>query len=66
MKPSNGTQKAPNEVWERFAEADPYTYILTDLKSADPRKFWESGERTVEGELLPLIRERVIRRQICL
>ena len=45
-------------------EADPYTYILTDLKSPDPKKFWESGERTVQVELLPLIRERAIRRRI--
>jgi len=51
-------------VWEKFAEADPYTYILTDLKSPDPKKFWESGERTVQAEFLPLIRERAIRRQI--
>jgi SAM-dependent methyltransferase len=64
MKPSYGTQQARNEVWEKFAEADPYTYILTDLKSPDPKKFWESGERTVQAELLPLIRERAIRRQI--
>ena len=64
MKPRHRTQQAPNEVWERFAEADPYTYILTDLKSPDPKKFWESGERTVEEELLPMIRERAIRRRI--
>jgi SAM-dependent methyltransferase len=64
MKPSYRTQQAPSEVWEKFAEADPYTYILTDLKSADPKKFWESGERTVQVELLPLIRERDTRRKI--
>jgi len=64
MKPRHRTPQAPNEVWERFAEADPYTYILTDLKSPDPKKFWESGERTVEEELLPMIRERSIRRRI--
>jgi SAM-dependent methyltransferase len=52
------------QAWDRFAEADPYTYILTDLKSADPKKFWESGERTVQAELLPLIRERAIRRRV--
>ena len=64
MKPIHTTQQAPNDIWERFAEADPYTYILTDLKNPDPKKFWESGERTVKEELLPLIRERGIRRQI--
>jgi SAM-dependent methyltransferase len=64
IKLSHRTQQGPNELWERFAEADPYTYILTDLKSADPKKFWESGERTVQAELLPLIRERAIRRRI--
>jgi SAM-dependent methyltransferase len=64
MKLSHRTQRGPNELWERFAEADPYRYILTDLKSADPKKFWESGERTVQAELLPLIRERAIRRRI--
>lgn len=52
------------QAWDRFAEADPYTYILTDLKDADPKKFWESGERTVQGELLPLIRERAVRMRI--
>jgi SAM-dependent methyltransferase len=64
MKPIYRTQQAPNDIWEKFAEADPYTYILTDLKRGDPGKFWESGERTVKEELLPLIRERGIRRQI--
>jgi cyclopropane fatty-acyl-phospholipid synthase-like methyltransferase len=64
MKPIYRTQQAPNDIWEKFAEADPYTYILTDLKNPDPKKFWESGERTVKEELLPLIRERGIRRQI--
>ena len=52
------------QAWDRFAEADPYTYILTDLKSPDPKKFWESGEHTVQAELLPVIRERAIRRRI--
>jgi hypothetical protein len=56
MKPRHRTQQAPNEVWERFAEADPYTYILTDLKNPDPKKLGESGDRTVEEELLPMIR----------
>ena len=63
MKPIYRSQQAP-EVWEKFAEADPYTYILTDLKRSDPREFWESGERTVKEELLPFIRKHGIRRQI--
>jgi SAM-dependent methyltransferase len=64
MKPIHRTQQAANDIWERFAEADPYTYILTDLKDPDPKKFWESGERTVKEELLPLIQKHGIRRQI--
>jgi SAM-dependent methyltransferase len=41
--------------WEKFAQDDPYTYILTSLKSDDPAEFWQSGQRTVKQELLPLL-----------
>ena len=64
MIPNSQIDRTGKQAWDRFAEADPYTYILTDLKSPDPKKFWESGERTVEEELLPMIRERAIRRRI--
>jgi SAM-dependent methyltransferase len=64
MIPSSQIDRTGKQAWDRFAEADPYTYILTDLKSPDPKKFWESGERTVQVELLPLIRERAVRRRI--
>jgi len=57
-------QGTPGEFWERFAKEDPYTYILTSLKSADPQEFWESGQRTVRDELLPLIQARGIQRGI--
>lgn len=45
-------------AWENFAETDPYTYIMTDLKGRDPQRFWDSGKRIVEQELLPLIEAR--------
>jgi SAM-dependent methyltransferase len=48
------------ERWEKFAKEDPYTFILTSLKNADPQKFWQSGHRTVQQELLPLVRARGI------
>ena len=41
--------------WERFAELDPYLYILTSMKRSDTRQFWLSGERTVNAELLSII-----------
>jgi hypothetical protein len=41
--------------WEKFAQEDPYTYILTSLESNDPGEFWPSGQRTVQQELLPLL-----------
>jgi len=49
-------QTTPGQAWDRFAEVDPYTYILTSLKRADPQEFWESGYRTVREELLPVLR----------
>ena len=42
--------------WERFAEVDPYRYILTEMKRSDPGFFWRSGEQIVQTELLPLLR----------
>ena len=47
--------------WQRFAEADPYLYILTTMKRSDPRVFWQSGEQIVTKELLPLVHEHAVR-----
>jgi SAM-dependent methyltransferase len=51
-----------SEPWERFAEADPYLYILTSLKRRDRGTFWESGEKIVQMEFLPLLRTHRVRR----
>jgi len=61
---SHRSQGTSADSWEKFAKEDPYTYILTSLKSADPQEFWESGQRTVRDELLPLIQARGIQRGI--
>jgi len=53
-------QESLKEFWEKFAKEDPYRYILTSLKNGDPREFWQSGYRTVQVELLPLILARGI------
>jgi SAM-dependent methyltransferase len=49
---------------ERSTEEDPYAYILTSPKCADPGEFWQSGHRTVRDELLPLIQARGIRQRV--
>src|SRR5215470_15618080 len=41
--------------WERFANDDPYAYILTELKRLERQDFWQSGHKTVREELLPVI-----------
>jgi SAM-dependent methyltransferase len=55
-----------SEKWEKFAQEDPYTYILTSLKGADRREFWQSGVRTIQGEFLPLLESYKVRRLLCL
>lgn len=55
MRSSRQSREAQTGLWEKFAQDDPYTYILTNLKSNDPAEFWRSGRRTVQQELLPLI-----------
>jgi cyclopropane fatty-acyl-phospholipid synthase-like methyltransferase len=52
------------EFWEKIAQEDPYTYILTSAKGSDPQVFWQSGELTVLQELLPVIREGGIRTRV--
>jgi len=44
-----------DQPWDRFAETDPYTYILTSLKNRDISQFWQSGQSLVNREILPLI-----------
>lgn len=61
---SNDTTQSTSEAtrsWERFAELDPYRYILTSMKRSDPHEFWLSGERTVDIELLPLVQSNELR-----
>jgi SAM-dependent methyltransferase len=55
-----------NARWEKFAQDDPYKYILTSLKGNNGKEFWESGERTVRTELLPLIKLHDVRPTLCL
>ncbi|HKF24847.1 MAG TPA: class I SAM-dependent methyltransferase [Candidatus Acidoferrum sp.] len=59
---SNASTQTVNtkQPWDRFAEADPYTYILTSLKNRDMKQFWQSGEIIVVREILPLLQERQI------
>jgi SAM-dependent methyltransferase len=60
------SQKVPAHAWEHFAEADPYLYIFTDMKRTDPQVFWESGERIVRTELLPLVHAHSLRPSLAL
>jgi SAM-dependent methyltransferase len=64
------TTSQPNsdasQNWERFAETEPYKYILTSMKSDDPREFWQSGERTVRTELLPTVQSSDVRTVVSL
>jgi SAM-dependent methyltransferase len=55
MRSSRHSREEQAGSWEKFAQEDPYTYILTSLKSRDQREFWQSGRQTVEHELLPLM-----------
>lgn len=62
MNVSSQLSKRPAaSPWERFAEIDPYLYILTDMKRTDPRAFWQSGEQIVGAELLPLLHAHSLR-----
>jgi SAM-dependent methyltransferase len=54
------------EKWEKFAQDDPYTYILTSLKGADRREFWQSGVRAIQREFLPLLQLYKLRRLLSL
>ncbi len=48
------------QAWNQFAHKDPYKYILTSLKGDDPQEFWDSGKRTVDTELMPLLQARAV------
>lgn len=48
------------QPWDRFAEVDPYTYILTSLKNRDIKEFWQSGQAVVNREILPFVHSRQI------
>jgi SAM-dependent methyltransferase len=52
---------ACSEKWETFAQKDPYTYICTTLRGADPSEFWQSGVRTIREEFLPLLELHKVR-----
>jgi cyclopropane fatty-acyl-phospholipid synthase-like methyltransferase len=60
MQNTMSTAETGDNHWEKFAEEDPYTYVLTSLKNGDAQEFWKSGERTVEEELVPLVKARKI------
>jgi cyclopropane fatty-acyl-phospholipid synthase-like methyltransferase len=60
MERTRRVGETPAQSWEKFAQDDPYTYILTSWKGKDPQIFWQSGEATVKQELLPLIQDRGI------
>ena len=50
-----------SERWEEFAQLNPYKYILTAPKVVDIREFWKTGERTIEGEIRPLLQRYNVR-----
>jgi SAM-dependent methyltransferase len=64
MNPRPRTKQVADEVWERFAQEDPFTYILTGSRNFDQKTFWQSGERAVQLEFIPLIRTQAIRTRI--
>jgi SAM-dependent methyltransferase len=55
MARAKNPSQTTTERWEKFAHDDPYTYILTSLKRPDPGEFWQSGERTIQTEIVPLL-----------
>jgi SAM-dependent methyltransferase len=62
MNVSSQLSKKPTaSPWEHFAETDPYLYICTDIKPADPQVFWQSGDQVVITELMPLVHSHSLR-----
>jgi hypothetical protein len=66
MRSSSHSREGSAGYWEKFAQEDPYTYILTSLKSNDPGEFWESGRQTVQQELLPTIATHRVSRGVAM
>jgi SAM-dependent methyltransferase len=58
--------QAHTEQWEKFAQEDPYTYILTTLKGSQRSEFWQSGVRTIQEEFLPLLKLHGVRTALSL
>jgi SAM-dependent methyltransferase len=56
----------PADKWEKFAQEDPYTYILTALKRDDRDEFWQSGDRTIREEFFPLLQSYHVLPLLCL
>lgn len=56
MKTAAGRYSARSK-WNEFAENDAFGYIMTDLAGSDPQMFWDSGEKLVKEELLPIVKE---------
>ncbi len=52
------------EKWEQFAETNPFAYIMTDLAEAGQEAFWQSGESTVREEILPVLDEGNVPRDL--
>jgi hypothetical protein len=50
-----------SERWEKFAQSNPYNYILTAPKLVDIGEFWKTGEHTIEVEIRPLLRRYNVR-----
>lgn len=51
------TTSSSDSPWHEFARRDPYTYIMTGVRSGDRQQFWETGEIAVSQELLPIVQE---------
>ena len=62
----SATLHSASERWEKFAQLDPYTYILTEQQGAGAAEFWKSGEQVVSTELLPLLSEYALRPLVAL
>jgi SAM-dependent methyltransferase len=60
------SEQAAQQKWEEFAQDNPYVYIWTGLKRNDAKEFWQSGERTIQQEFLPVPELQGVRRGVAL
>lgn len=60
----SGYTASPSQLWEQFAQSNPYKYILTTGKLVESGEFWKSGERTIETEILPILRQYNVRAHV--